>query len=239
MAGPDTITPRPEWLSDPQHRELPRAFRWLASSLLLLASLAGAPLAAQQPATEGRASLLDLAARAEVDGYARLDEMTERSAALPNVFDPAELLSTDAESLRDQLQKHSVWLESARAAHLYRVETLPADMRAISTSEPYKEELASEIASLTPERVRLVSACYQGELEAVNAQLAFLGFIEKSDVRIGGDGFTFTTDEDVIEYTGHVAAVNAAFEAQNQRMERYYAWELRQKARLGRYRDRL
>jgi hypothetical protein len=205
----------------------------------MLASLAGAPLAAQQPATEGRASLLDLAARAEVDGYARLDEMTERSAALPNVFDPAELLATGAESLRHQLRKHNVWLESARAAHLYRIEMLPADMRAISTSEAYREELASEIASLTPERARLVSACYEGELEAVDAQLAFLAFIEKSDVRIGDDGFTFTTDEDVIEYTGHVASINAAFEAQNQRLERYYAWELRQKARLGRYRDKL
>lgn len=158
---------------------------------------------------------------------------------MPNVFDPAEIAATGAEALRDRLKRHGAWLESAKAAHLYQVEALPGDMRAVITSEPYKEELASEIASLTPERARLVAACYEGEIEAVDAQLAFLSFIEKSDVLVGDNGFTFTNDEDVIGYTGHVATVNALFEAQNQLIKRYYAWELKQKARLGRYRDRL
>lgn len=206
---------------------------------LMAACLACMSLPAQPPVAEGRASLLDLAARAEVDGYARLDELTTRSAALPNVFDPAVFAAKGPPALRVGIQAHLIWLESARAAHIYRVEALPADMATISTSEPYKEELVAEIAALTPERARLVSACYDGERAVAQAQLDFLAFIESSDVLVATDGFTFVSDEDVVTYTGHIAEVNEAFRTQNSRMDRYYAWELKQKARLRRYRDRL
>lgn len=207
--------------------------------LLMAPLLPGTTLQAQSSATEGRASLLDLAARAEVDGYGRLDELTNRSAALPNVFDPSVFSSGGPSGLRQIIKAHVAWLESARAAHIDRIEALPGDMAAISTSEPYKEELVAETTSLTPERLRLVSACYDGERAVAEAQLAFLEFMESSDVLVADDGFTFVSDDDVIAYTGHIASVNEYFRAQNSRVDRYYAWELEQKARLRRYRDRL
>jgi hypothetical protein len=212
--------------------------RVLAACLLQALAIAGS--AAGQPTElEGRAYLLDLAARAEVDGFARLDELTTRSAALPTVFDPVAFSGQGANDLRAAIQEHLIWLESAKAEHLFRIESLPGEMRAVRTSEPYTDELISDIAEITPERARLVAACYDGERAAADTQLAFLQFVERSDVRIDANGFTFVTDEDVVAYTGYVADVNQAFEAQNLRMDRYYAWELRQKAQLQQYRNRL
>ena len=56
---------------------------------------------------------------------------------------------------------------------------------------------------------------------------------------MSSDGFTFVSSADVVTYTRHVAEVNQAFEAQDNRLDLYYAWELREKARLRQYRDRL
>jgi hypothetical protein len=212
--------------------------RFLAVVMLQALALAGA-IDGQAADLEGRAPLLDLAARAEVDGYARLDELATRSADLPNVFDPAVFARQGVDELRDALRKHVIWLESAKAEHLFRIESLPGEMGAVRTSESYKDELISDITAMTPERARLVAACYDGERAAADTQLAFLQFLEQSRVRIDLNGFTFVTDDDVVAYTGYVADLNETFAAQDLRMDRYYAWELRQKAQLQQYRDRL
>jgi hypothetical protein len=207
----------------------------------VLCLLAAAAAAAQpEPPLSARTPLIDAVARAETDGYARLDEVVERSAALPDVFDPALYdAAGDTSEIRNRLLAHLLWLRGREASHLQQIESLPRQLEEVATDEPYHSAFVALYAESTPERYARVKSIYQAEISTTEHLLAFVEQIEAGHVRPTPAGFTFEDDSAAAEYRETVALLNQVYRAQDLRISEYYAWEIRQKAALREFRDQL
>lgn len=211
----------------------------IAGALILCLLLPGISLG-QDPALSPRQPLIDALTREEIDSYDRLDDVMTRAAALPHVFDPAVYAAGNTTTeIRGLIQGYLVWLHSAESSHLEKIESLPARLARIDTREPYRTELIDVYRDSTAERHRRISQFYQGEITAAEVRLAFLGFLDQHNIRSAPDGFRFNSEADVQEYHRLVDKVNEVAAAQDLRVSEYYAWEIRQKALLRKFRDQL
>jgi len=205
-------------------------------AILLFMSTAGAA----EPALSQRTPLLDVAMRAEVDSYSRLDRVRNRSDQLPDVYDPGIYLDDQQPlAVRSQLNRYMLWLESQRADHFFAVESLPDRMSAVATREPYKAPLIENYRKSGAERLSLLQEFYEAERDLITLHLAFVDFVEtKAD---SGDafGFAFRTDEDMSSYSSAIARANEAFSRRQFAVGRYQAWERDQKEALQAFRDQL
>jgi hypothetical protein len=206
-----------------------------------LCLLAAAVTAAEPEAPlSARTPLIDAAARAETDGYARLDEIVERSAALPDVFDPA-LYSSAAETsgIRNRLLAHMLWLQGREASHLLQVESLPRRLDKVPTSEPYRSEFVALYAESTPERYTRVKSIYRAEISTAERLLAFVDQVAAGQIRPTPTGFTFRDESAATKYRDTIALLNQSYREQDFRISEYHAWEIRQKAALREFRNQL
>lgn len=221
---------RPAWRGSGQVAAL-----WFVAGLMLAGLLL-----AQEPPLSPRAPLIDAAARAEVDGYGRLDQVMRRTSALPDVFDPdVYSMGASVVDLRGMILGYILWLQGAEASHLEMIETFPARLSGIPTREPYRQEFIEHYRATTPERYRRVQAYYQEELAAAENRVAFLELISAGGVRPRPDGFAFGSEADKAKYRELIAAMNSSFAEQDARIGAYYAWEIDQKSALKGFRDRL
>ncbi len=193
-----------------------------------------------EPPLSARSPLIDAVARAETDGYARLDEVVNRSAALPDVFDPL-LYATAGETsgIRNDLLAHLLWLQDREASHLQQIESLPRRLEEVPTSEPYRSELLAVYAESTPERYARVQSIYQAEISTTEQLLAFVDQIAAGHIRPTPAGFNFRNESAANEYRKTVALLNLSFREQDIRISDYHGWEIRQKAGLREFRDQL
>jgi len=206
--------------------------------LCLLTTVVAA--AGPEPSLSARTPLIDAAARAETDGYARLDEVVERSAVLPDVFDPALYATAGATSgIRNQLLAHLLWLQGREASHLQQIESLPRQLEEVPTAEPYRSEFVALYAESTPERYARVKSIYQAEISTTERLLAFVEQVEAGHIRPTPEGFTFQDDSAATEYRETVAFLNQLYREQDLRISGYHAWEIRQKGSLREFRDQL
>ncbi len=204
---------------------------------LIVATVAGAQT---EPPLSARSPLIDAVARAETDGYARLDEVVNRSSALPDVFDPLlHATAEDTSGLRNDLLAHRLWLQDREASHLRQIESLPRRLEEVPTSEPYRSEFVALYAESTPERYARVQSIYRAEISATEQLLAFVDQIMAGHVRPTPAGFTFQNDSAATEYGETVALLNQSFREQEIRISDYHAWEIRQKAGRREFRDQL
>jgi len=195
---------------------------------------------APEPPLSPRMPLIDATTRAEADGYARVDRLVRRSAAVPDVFDPAVCADkATAEHLRSSLLEHSLWIETQQAAHLEMIESLPGRLAQVPTREPYREDLISLYAKASPERSRRVEAIYREEISAAEIRVAFLDQVIGGAVQPKPSGFVFAGEADAARYRQTIAALNQAFANQDRLIAEYYAWEIEQKAALRQFRSQL
>ena len=192
---------------------------WSATLGLIACLALSGQLQAGEPLLSRRAPLIDAAARAEVDGYRRLDQVFQRAEILPDVFDP-EVYSLGATpvDLRGMLLNFVLWLQGAEASHLEMIESLPARLADVATDEPYRTELIERFRNTTPERYRWVQAFYQEELTAAETRLAVLELVASDGVRPSRDGFTFRSETDAESYRKLVASMNQSFAQQGARI---------------------
>lgn len=211
---------------------------------LLLWLLGCLPLSAAGPDTEpplsARAPLIDAAARAEVDGYARLDQVMTRAAEIPDVFDPSVYAAgTTPEDLRSQLLRHILWLQGHATAHLAMIESLPFRFAEVTTREPYRQAFIEHYRVSGPERYRMIQSIYQEEISAAEHRVAFVDWVAAGDIRPAEAGFTFSSEADAQHYRDMIAEINRSSGEQDRRIATYYAWEIEQKKALRRFRDQL
>ncbi len=215
---------------------------WLAlmiRALALCATVAGV-CQAEAPELSPREPLIDAVARDEVDGYARLDQAMTRASALPDVFDPGVYASgATTTEVRGRILGYLLWLRGAESSHLERIESLPTRLDKIVTREPYRKELIDLYRASTPERRRRIETFYEGEIAAAERRVAFLDFLDRHGIRAEPAGFVFSGDAEIEEYRDMVTNMNDISVAQDRRVGAYYAWEIRQKALLRQFRDRL
>lgn len=220
-------------------RAVPFLTRWRLFPALWLIAAAVAN-AQTEPPLSARNPLIDAVARAETDGYARLDEVVNRSGALPDVFDPLlHATAKDTSGIRNDLLTHLLWLQDREASHLRQIESLPRRLENVSTSEPYRSAFLALYAESTPERYARVQSIYRAEISATEQLLAFVDQIMAGHIRPTPTGFTFRNDSAATEYRETIALLNQSFREQDIRISDYHAWEIRQKADLRAFRDQL
>lgn len=208
------------------------------AGLGLLAPVSAAPQS--EAPLSARTPLIDAAARAETDGYARIDALVQRSAALPDVYDPASYAEAGGvDRIRGRLLEHVLWLQSREASHLEMIESLPQRLAKVPTGEPYGPEFVALYAESSSRRYALVQSIYQAEISAAEHLLAFVDGIEAGRIRPTPEGFTFQTESDAADYRQTIVALNQSYREQDLRIGEYHAWEIQQKAALRKFRDQL
>ncbi|UCC14909.1 MAG: hypothetical protein JSW21_02860, partial [Gammaproteobacteria bacterium] len=191
----------------------------LALGLILICT---SPAGATEPALSQRTPLLDVAMRAEVDSYSRLDRIQERSAQLPDVYDPGIYLrEKPAPLVRGELNQYLLWLESQRADHFFAVESLPERMAVVPSSEPYTEALIAGYRDSTPERLSFLQEFYDSERDLITLHLPFMDFVETKAESSDAFGFAFKTEEDMNTYSDAITKANQAFSRRQAAVGRY------------------
>lgn len=195
---------------------------------------------ASEPPLSARMPLIDAATRAEADSYARIDRLVRRSAAVPDVFDPAVCADkATAAKLRSSLLEYSLWIQTQEAAHLETIESFPGRLAQVTTREPYREDFIGLYANTSQERHRRVQAIYREEISAAEMRVAFLDQVIGGAIQPSSSGFNFASEADAARYRQAIASLNQSFAAQDRLIAEYYAWEIEQKAALRPFRNQL
>jgi hypothetical protein len=208
---------------------------WLLGCLSLSAAASDT-----EPPLSARTPLIDAAARAEIDGYARLDQVMTRAADIPEVFDPGVYAAgTTPADLRSQLLRHILWLQGQASAHLAMIESLPFRFAEVTTREPYRQAFIEHYRASGPERYRMVQSIYQEEISVAEHRVAFVDWLAAGGIRPTEAGFTFSSEADAQHYRDVISEINRSSGEQDRRIATYYAWEIEQNKALRRFRDQL